>query len=263
MTEDNPTSTVQAPPTNTDTGAQADGPGVSQYTDGYAYEVPRPFLTLSQAAAYLGKSLRSLERSLIGRWGNKLPAGWVARKIKTTNGDEWRILPPPGFRLRQVTPGTEGGGNSEGEMSADGEYREPAETDDFQDFQAPMSGQPRMQAPTAARDRLRRPTQPWRASGNNSDQPTIVIDRSEEVEYLLRELVSVQKSLSEERRVHLDDMRLISQLQGSMRLLEVNANESHKLKAELEASKSELEQLKAEYDRLVKQTWWKWLLGIR
>lgn len=236
--------------------ASQSGGYVQQYTDGYAYEVPRPFLTLAQAAAYLGKSLRSLERSLVGRWGNKLPAGWVARKVKTNQGDEWRILPPPGFRLRQVSPSTTDGGISEAAEDADSQYDEASYAADLVDLAPPPA------RPPAAKPAPRRQAQPWRPERHTVDQPTIVIDRSEEVEYLLRELVAVQKNLSEERRLHLDDMRLIAQLQGSMRLLEVNANESQKLKAELEASKSELQQLKADYERLVNQPWWKRMLGL-
>src|SRR5262245_33800277 len=71
------------------------------------FDIPRPMLTIQQAASFLGKSVRALETSLLGRWGNKLPDGWSSRKIKTDRGDEWRIIPPPGFRVRSHSAKTE------------------------------------------------------------------------------------------------------------------------------------------------------------
>lgn len=215
----------------------------AQYTDGYAYEVPRPFLTLNQAASILGKSLRTLERSLLGRWGNKLPDGWVARKIRTERGEEWRILPPPGFRVRHL--------------------QQNPENNDAAAFVEPerIEGVP-MPARTIDQEmQINKRKQTWRPQHHTMDQPTIVIDRSEEVEHLLRELVTVQHSLSEERRLHLEDMRLITQMQGSMRLLEVNAAEQARAKAELEAARNELSELKEQYSRLINLPWWKRLFG--
>lgn len=194
-----------------------------------SFDVPRPTLTLAQAASVLGKSMRSLERSLTGRWGNKLPEGWTARKTRTDKGEEWRITPPPGFRVRQT--------NAPDNMTRMAEvFAEPTKSE-------------RMMAPPR---RL-----PWRPENHSLDHPTIIIDRSEEVEHLLRELLVVQKSLSEERRLHLEDMRLVAQLQGSMRLLETNASESQRLKNELENTKKELEDLKREYNTAVNLPWWK------
>ena len=207
--------------------------GPTQYTDGYSYEVPRPFLTVQQAAAVLGKSMRSIERSLLGRWGNKLPEGWVARKIRTENGDEWRILPPQGFRVKLGTPGTE----------FDTTAGEPDMFDHRNNSHNPQ-------------DQARR-RQQWLPERHSIDQPAIVIERTEEVEYLLRELVAAQKALSEERRLHLDDMRMINQMQTSMRLLEVNAVEQSKVKAELDAHKRELIEYKEKYNRLLSSPWWK------
>ena len=61
------------------------------------YEIPRPWLTLQEAASIMGRSQRALERSIIGRWGNKLPAGWSARHVTIDGQAEWRIIPPPAF----------------------------------------------------------------------------------------------------------------------------------------------------------------------
>ena len=47
-----------------------------------SYEIPRPALTIDEASSILGKSIRALERSIAGKWGNKLPEGWHARKMK-------------------------------------------------------------------------------------------------------------------------------------------------------------------------------------
>lgn len=198
-----------------------------------SFEVPRPTLTLAQAASVLGKSMRSLERSLTGRWGNKLPEGWTAKKVRAEKGDEWRITPPPGFRLRQT--------NSPDNMSRMAEV-----------FAEPPGTERMLAAPRRT---------PWRAENHSLDHPAIVIDRSEEVEHLLRELLVVQKALSEERRVHMEDMRLMAQIQGSMRLLETSASESARVKTELENTKKELEELKREYNYVVNLPWWKRLFG--
>lgn len=208
--------------------------GITQYTDGYAYEVPRPFLTLQQAAAVLGKSLRTVERSLTGRWGNKLPDGWLARKMRTEKGEEWRILPPPGFRVK-MTNGIVDGASTTDDTSVLDKY----EMTTMQDF-----------APA--------PTVPAKKRSTHSiDQPAIVIDRSEEVEYLLRQLVAAQQALSEERRVHLDDLRTIHQLQSSMRLLEVNHTEQERMKQELQAAKAELDSWKQKFEVEANTPWWR------
>ncbi len=196
--------------------------------DGSSFDIPRPFLTLEQAAAILGKSLRALERSILGRWGNKLPDGWAARKIPTEKGTEWRILPPPGFRLRQVHNAEEDGQTEYGADSTD----EPL---------ASLTGSERRKA----------------AWPQSLDRHAIIIDRSEEVEYLLRELVQSQKQLSEERRLRMEDLRLITQMQGSMRLLETRANETSKLKDEFSTAQQELKLLKDQYLELLHQPWWK------
>jgi hypothetical protein len=214
--------------------------GITQYTDGHSYEVPRPFLTLQQAATVLGKSIRTIERSLSGRWGAKLPQGWVGRKLRTENGDEWRILPPPGFRVKMTSPPpiSLNGGADGGSTEYDTTALEPIVTESFE---------------PAVRQKAR--------PRHSIDQPTIVIDRSEEVEHLLRELVASQKALSEERRIHLDDLRTIHQLQSSMRLLEVNANDQARVKQELDAAKAELIQWKQKFEAEANKTWWQRMLG--
>jgi hypothetical protein len=101
----------------------------------------------------------------------------------------------------------------------------------------------------------------WRPDRHSLDQPHIVIDRTEEVEYLLRELVTTQKALSEERRLHMEDLRMIHQLQGSLRLLEANTAEQARAKSELETTKLELQALKEQYNRMIKMPWWRRIFG--
>ncbi|HEY9789862.1 MAG TPA: hypothetical protein V6D22_05670 [Candidatus Obscuribacterales bacterium] len=238
-------------------------PIVQNYTDGYSYEVPRPFLTLQQAASVLGMTLRSLERSLLGKWGNKLPDGWVARRLRTHGGEDWRILPPPGFRVKLNAPATEYDTDEESDatMADDHERTTPS-------F-APPDGQVQA-SPLGVADALnfytganatngggKRKQQPWRPERHTIDQPTIVIDRTEEVEHLLRELVTTKGALAEERRIHLEDLRMISQLQSSMRLLEVNAAEQVRAKAELEAARQELSAWKQRYTEIINLPWWR------
>jgi len=194
-----------------------------------SFEVPRPTLTLREAAAILGKSLRSLERSILGKWGNRLPSGWTARKVDTESGQEWRIIPPAGFRLKQFfsdSADTEGGFERSQDKGAEIKRRLP------------------------------------RHIGSSMETPAIVIDRTDEVENLLRELLQVQRQLSEERRLRMEDLRLITQMQGSMRLLETNANETGRLKDELVIVKNEFQQLKVDYLSIVNAPWWKRLFSM-
>lgn len=225
-------------------------PPVAQYTDGSAYEVPRPFLTLNQAAAILGKSMRSLERSLLGRWGNKLPDGWVARKLRTERGEEWRILPPPGFRVKFTS--NSNGTESDTMPSVDAE---PVDFDPSEVAGITAGGYPQFNTSGQSQPSPRRRL--WRPDRHTLDQPSIVIDRSEEVEHLLRELVTTQKALSEERRIHMDDLRMIHQLQGSVRLLECNSLEQARAKSDLETTKQELQSIKEQYNRMIKLPWWR------
>lgn len=177
------------------------------------FEIPSPLLTISQAAAALGKSTRAIERSIVGRWGNKLPEGWTARKVTTERGQEWRILPPASYRVRQAAATATEATEKERDLPATR----------YETF----------------------------------DQPTIIIDRGDEVEHLLRELLSCQKSLSEERRLRLEDMRQMTQLQSTMRLLEVDKTDKDRLKDELEKTKAELGELTKQYNHLVNLPWWK------
>ncbi|MBY0358921.1 MAG: hypothetical protein K2W82_13030 [Candidatus Obscuribacterales bacterium] len=180
-----------------------------------AFEIPGPLLTISQAAAALGKSIRAIERSIVGRWGNRLPEGWSARKVTTERGQEWRILPPASYRVRQATA-TKTEANEK-------ELKNDLPATRYETF----------------------------------DQPTIIIDRSDEVEHLLRELLSCQKSLSEERRLRFEDMRQLTQLQSTMRLLEVDKVDNERLKNELEKTKTELGELTKQYNHMVNLPWWK------
>jgi hypothetical protein len=257
VTSNTPPTTIAetAPPTGDTT------PPMQNYTDGYSYEVPRPFLSLHQAASVLGMTLRSLERSLRGRWGNKLPDGWLARKMKTDQGDEWRILPPPGFRVKLNTATT---------------YDTVSDTELVENYEPGSSGHVAEQQgyapqPPASntgefsnmQNPARRKQQQWRPERHTLDHPTIIIDRTEEVEHLLRELVNTKGALAEERRVHLEDMRMISQMQSSMRLLEVHAAEQAKVKTDLELAKQELAQWQKKYEEMAARPWWRRVFKTR
>lgn len=198
-----------------------------------AQEDPRPTFSLKEGAAILGKSLRALERSLLGKWGNRLPDGWTAQQVSTAKGPEWRIIPPPGFRVRPIALD-----------QADAQLRGVSEDDLLAD-------QARLQLP----GRRRGPA--WSLQDQSSEHPTIVIDRTDEIERLLNELVGVQKQLSEERRMHIEDLRLLSHLKGSMHLLEVKACETEKVKEELRSTQKEFLELKEQYLALVALPWWK------
>lgn len=201
-----------------------------------AFDMYRPQLTMQQAAALLGKSVRALERSLSGRWGNKLPEGWSARKVKVEHGEEWRIIPPAGFKVRSNRQETE------------------------KAIQEILSFDP---AKSSSGNPLEMIDFSPAVNKRGQETPTIVIDRSEDVELLLRELLSVQKALSEERRLHMEDLRMVAQLQSSMRLIESNAAENSNAKAQLLSTQQELENLKLEYERIASLPWWKRLFGIK
>lgn len=214
------TQTTQAPPAV----AAAEG-GV--FEDEHT---PRPALTLRQAAAVLGKSMRAIERSILGRWGNRLPEGWTARRIETESGAEWRILPPPGFRLNlNQAPG------KQTPLEALVDVSDELVSRLFQDKRA----------------------LPVHSERHFTEQPAIIIDRADEVEQLLRELLQTQRQLSEERRLRMEDLRAITQMQGSMRLLEDRAAQTSALKQELTAAQQELVQLKQQYLELLNRPWWK------
>ncbi|MBX9668093.1 MAG: hypothetical protein K2X93_10765, partial [Candidatus Obscuribacterales bacterium] len=86
---------------------------------------------------------------------------------------------------------------------------------------------------------------------------TIVIDRSDEVERLLRELAEVHKELAVERRARLDDLRLISDMQSSMRLLEMKSSQTSTLKEELALATTTLKEHRLQYQEFLSLPWWK------
>jgi len=209
-------------------------PVVSEGNPGLSAEIEAlPALTIREAARFLGRSLRALERSIVGKWGNRLPAGWRARKVKTSQGVEWRIIPPPGFRVRQV----EGGERLSG----------LPEEDNVPERALPAS--------TGRRS--------WALEGGSGDSPAIVIDRADEIEELLRELLKARQELAEERRQRMEDIRLMSQMQLSMRLLEDRAANTAIIKGELESARQEMMELKQNYLELLSRPWWKRLFRGR
>jgi len=284
---------------------EKDQDGVTEAEDFWSYEVPRPWLTVEEAAMMLGRSVRGVERSIIGRWGNKLPEGWQSRRLRIDGKDEWRIVPPPGFRVKhskKLDPATrealaqleheraadqaaraEGqSGPSETNASAtdaleqafaahDSEYDYLNEGNDVSsktaDGQTGFSFEKLFQSASQiaqkelaslglnVKNQLMVDNQ---AHGSAMDiEHTIVIDRSDEVEKLLRELANVQKELSEERRQHMEDMRLMSQMQNNMRLLEVNATQTSELKEDLRLAQTLLNEHKKQYQAYLALPWWK------
>lgn len=235
----------------------------------YPYEVPRPALSIEEAATILGKSVRSLERSILGKWGNKLPEGWKARRMRIDGVDEWRIIPPPGFRVRHTS------------MSASNSQTQNVSTESS----PKPASEPRR---TTGSEQRRARTSASSSSDNGGlgfgfslekliasagqkaknelvraaefaldEHPTIVIDRSDDVERLLRELAESQKELAEERKMHLQDLRLLAELQGSMRLLEMNTSQTNTLKEELELATLALREHKRQYQEFLNLPWWK------
>jgi len=178
-------------------------------------------LNLKDAAFALGKSMRALERSLSGKWGNKLPDGWTARKVIVDDNEEWQITPPPGFNLNGLVDRNHH--SSEDNI---------IETD-------------RQQTPSPARQIISKA-----ASKLAFAKPMVEL-------HLLRELAATHKELSEERRAHLEDLRLLSELQSSMRLLQVNATETANLKSELLEAQKDLIALKNQYQEVLNMPWWK------
>lgn len=181
---------------------------------------PPTALNLKDAAFALGKSMRALERSLSGKWGNKLPDGWSAKKIIVDNNEEWQITPPPGFNLDGLIEHNRASGNTIVETNRE----QPAST---------------------TRQILSKA-----ASKLAFAKPMMEL-------HLLRELAATHKELSEERRAHLEDLRLLSELQSSMRLLQVNAAETATLKAELLEAQKDLIALKNQYQEVLNMPWWK------
>ncbi len=317
-----------APETSTDFDADAgaDTEEVYEYSD-WSYETPRPWLTIAEAASMLGRSPKAVERSIAGRWGNHLPEGWTARKVRIDGSSEWRVIPPAGFRIkhtRKAAVNTE-----ETQVSKEpGQAKDFEQTEDFasEDLAQEESGPEELaeklnqqtiqdeikadlqselnslkkekedlemaqkttnssfnfgfdslekivqsaaqmaqkelasflgsSSPTNNRERTSRAAN-LPAVIRESEPTTIVIDRSDEVEKLLRELADVQKELAAERKAHLEDMRLINEMQNSMRLLEDNARETRELKEDLVLAQTTLIAHKKQYQEFLELPWWK------
>lgn len=248
----------------------------------YPYEVPRPALTLDEASYVLGKSIRAIERSIQGKWGNRLPEGWQARKMKIDGESEWRIIPPPGFRIRHTVSSTFGtksnikedeqvSKESPEEVAVETALETATDADPVESTEVATTGEKAgglklpgfnfslegflNSASNKAKTELVRA-----ANGVNEldmDHPTIVIDRSDDVERLLRELANTQKELSEERRLRMDDLRAMSQMQSSMRLLEDHASQTSLLKDELLDARRALKLHKEQYEAYLRLPWWK------
>ncbi|MDX2106422.1 MAG: hypothetical protein SFY67_08470 [Candidatus Melainabacteria bacterium] len=219
----------------------------------YSYDVPRPALTVEEAAGILGKSVAAIERGITGKWGNKLPEGWKARKMKLDGEVEWRILPPPGFRIRRSTSNI-----TKPKMETPSEVQETKN-------QAPsgkstldfgFSLEKLLSVGKKAGNELVKVAET--AMENGLEQhPTIVIDRASDVEKLLRELADTQKELATERLMHLEDLRQMQDMANSMRLLEMRGTQTQILKEELEDARKLLKDHKERYEAYVALPWWK------
>jgi hypothetical protein len=301
-----------------DRGDDYDDEIVENYADSWSYEVPRPWLTVEQAASMLGRSTRGVERSILGRWGNHLPEGWSARRVRIDGVDEWRIIPPPGFRIkhsRRETNRRDGNANTSASNSArtgthagtgdsniedveaspihsSTETPSSAKQTETTDKTASKSQEKKMAAtPNSAVESPSSVTEPFsfekffqsagkmaqkelasfgltvRPTSERTDKhgivdadiehATIVIDRSDEVEKLLRELANTQKELAEQRRMHLDDLRLMQEMQRSMLLLEVNAKETGELKQDLTYAQQALKEHRSQYQAFLALPWYK------
>ena len=277
--------------------------------DSWSYEVPRPWLSIHDAAMMLGRSVRGVERSIIGRWGNRLPEGWQARRVRIDGVDEWRIIPPPGFRVKhskKLDPST----RAALEQAFNSSYGQNADESEYQDLDSVPERPGPERSATASKTTAETSDYHYRDSSEDKDvatkteegqsgfsleklfqsasqmaqkelasiglnvknqlmvdsqnhaagldvEHTIVIDRSDEVEKLLRELANVQKELSEERRLHMEDMRLMSQMQNNMRLLEVNATQTSELREDLQMAQKLLSEHKKQYQAYLALPWWK------
>ncbi|MGD9680413.1 MAG: hypothetical protein AB7W16_04450 [Candidatus Obscuribacterales bacterium] len=223
----------------------------------YPYDVPRPALTIEEASSILGKSVRSIERSIEGKWGNRLPEGWKARRMKIDGEAQWRIIPPPGFRVRHSSTAS---ARKTVEKPVDKPAPEPApargsdESGEHEFFGFSLE---RLITTASIKARNELVKAAGGAVEENQDHPTIVIDRSDDVERLLRELADTQKELAEERRLHMEDMRLLAKMQDSMRLLEDRASTTAMLKDELKGATMALAEHKKQYQEFLALPWWK------
>jgi hypothetical protein len=177
-------------------------------------------LSVKEAALILGKSIRALERSLSGKWGNRLPDGWTAAKKMIDGTEQWQIFPPEGFRYEHLLES----------------LTKPAD----QQIQ-------RIQA-----EDLLRPIRTHFETEN-----------LHEVHGLLRELAGAHRELAEQRKLHMEDLRTLLELQSSMRLLEVNSGETSKLRSELVEAQRDLIQLRNQYKEFLALPWWRRLFKKR
>ena len=248
----------------------------------YPYDVPRPALTLDEASYILGKSIRAIERSIQGKWGNRLPEGWQARKMKIDGESEWRIIPPAGFRIRHTvsksradlanseyeSSGTTNGTSTilaevEDAIAVDESPETAKSNDDSKGNGLKLPGFSVAienfitSASQKAKNEIARATSLSQEADLDMGHPTIVIDRSDDVERLLRELANTRKELAEERRLHMDDLRLLNQMQTSMRLLEDHASQTTCLKDELIQAREALKLHKEQYESYLKLPWWR------
>lgn len=299
---------------------------VENYADSWSYEVPRPWLTVEQAASMLGRSTRGVERSILGRWGNHLPEGWSARRVRIDGVDEWRIIPPPGFRIKHsrretsrrdgtsTNTNTNTSANTDKNNSVGTSTHASTSDSNIEDVEASpitsptepsssakqtetnktasKSQEKKMAAtPNSAVESPSSVSEPFsfekffqsagkmaqkelasfgltvRPTSERTDKhgivdadiehATIVIDRSDEVEKLLRELANTQKELAEQRRMHLDDLRLMQEMQRSMLLLEVNAKETGELKQDLTYAQQALKEHRSQYQAFLALPWYK------
>lgn len=209
-----------------------------EISDESAEELARPALTIKEAAMLLGKSVRALERSILGRWGNKLPDGWVARKMTIDGREEWRIIPPESFKVRH---------RSKEELFD--EFAQEAMEDES--LMAEMLDQFRLPAVRSQSFQIKR------GQDDELGQSTIIIDRSEDVEKLLKELVKAHQALAEETRQHVEDLRMLNEMTNSMRLLESNQSETGRLRDDLAFAQTELIAFKKQYQDFLALPWWK------
>lgn len=200
-------------------------------------ELARPALTIKEASYLLGRSVRALERSILGRWGNKLPDGWIAKKIRIDGNDEWRVIPPDSFKVRHRAKDEDTGREIEGDDLI------PNLLEEALNIALPSTKPKESFVIKHAEDGL--------------ENQTIIIDRSEEVEQLLKELVKVHKALADETRQHVEDLRMLNEMTNSMRLLETNQHNNQILKDELLNAQKDLVAFKHQYEEFLALPWWK------
>lgn len=268
-----------------------------EYSD-WSYETPRPWLSIAEAARMLGRSPRAVERSILGRWGNKLPEGWTGRKVRIDGQDEWRVVPPPGFRVKHSRKAYSTKETSEPQVAEQADLEEELVDNAFdctaiadlvtKESPAQQSGQPDSNEGNDMVYKNRKAEDPFtlekllqsasqvvekelasfglavRSKRDKGDKnyedleaTTIVIDRSDEVEKLLRELADCHRELAEERRARMEEMRMMNELQSSIRLLEVNSRETRELKDDLVLAQTALREHKRVYNEFLALPWWK------